>query len=235
MNEYPPTTKERILETAGDIFGREGFKATTIRRIAEAAQVNIAAINYHFRDKEGLYTAVLEHVFHSGFTTFPSTMGIGEDTPPERQLLFFIKGMFYRLLSSEGWGGLSGRGRLIARELVDPSPAFDDILDTYIKPHKDLLIRILIAIIGKDPGPQKLMPCAISIIGQCIYYALAAPVIRKIAAENIPAEDNLDRLAEFVWLFSLGGIEKISTSEPSATTVPGSQPQSTPFPRSRKP
>jgi AcrR family transcriptional regulator len=229
MNEYPPTTKERILETAGDIFGREGFKATTIRRIAEAAQVNVAAINYHFRDKEGLYAAVLEHVFHSGFTKFPSSMGIAEDTPPEQQLLFFIKGMFYRLLSDDGWGGLSGRGRLIARELVDPSPAFDVILDTYIKPHKDLLLRILIAIIGKNPGPRKLMPCAISIIGQCIYYALATPVIRKISEENIPDKDNLDRLAEFVWLFSLGGIEKISSDEPSAADTDNAQHRSTPF------
>lgn len=229
MNEYPPTTKERLLETAGDIFGREGFKATTIRRIAEAAQVNVAAINYHFRDKEGLYAAVLEHVFHSGFTKFPSSMGIAEDTPPEQQLLFFIKGMFYRLLSSDGWGGLSGRGRLIARELVDPSPAFDAILDTYIKPHKDLLLRIIIAIIGSNPGPRKLMPCAISIIGQCIYYALATPVIRKIAEENIPDKDNLDRLAEFVWSFSLGGIKKISSDEPVASDTNNAQHRPTPF------
>lgn len=212
MNEPPAKTKERILEAAGDIFGREGFKATTIRRIAEAAHANVAAINYHFRDKEGLYAAVLEHVFHTGFTKFPSDLGIGPDVPPERQLLFFIKGMFYRLLSSEGWGGLSGHGRLIARELLDPSPAFEALLDTYIKPHRDRLLAIIVAIIGKDPGPERLLPCAISIIGQCIYYALAAPVIRMISEENAPA--NLDRLAEFVWHFSLGGIEKIGTEAP---------------------
>lgn len=209
MTGYPQTTKERILEVAGDIFGKEGFKATTIRRIAGAAQVNIAAINYHFRDKEGLYAAVLEHVFYIGFTRFPSKMGIQDDTPPEQQLLFFIRGMFYRLLSNEGWAGLSGRGRLIARELLAPTPAFEAVLDKYIKPHKDLLVSIIIAIMGENPGPRILLPCAISIIGQCIYYALAAPVIKKIAEENAPAEGNLDRLAEFVWLFSLGGIEKI--------------------------
>lgn len=220
MIEHSQTTKERILEAAADIFGKEGFKAATIRRIAEAAQVNIAAINYHFRDKEGLYAAVLEQVFHSGFSKFPSNMGIGADTPPEQQLRAFIKGMFYRLLSSEGWAGVSGRGRLIARELLEPTPAFNAILERYIKPHKELLVAIIVAIIGHNPGPERLLPCAISIVGQCIYYALAAPVIAKIAEEYIPAEDNLDRLADFVWLFSLGGIEKIGHDRPAAAGNP---------------
>jgi TetR/AcrR family transcriptional regulator, regulator of cefoperazone and chloramphenicol sensitivity len=209
MTEYPQTTKERILLAAADIFGREGFKATTIRRIAAEARANVAAINYHFRDKEGLYAEVLEDVFRTGFSKFPSKMGIADDAPPDEQLRGFIRGMFYRLLSSEGWGGVAGKGRLIARELLEPTPAFEAILEKYIRPHKDLLVGIIVAILGKNPGPMVLLPCALSIIGQCIYYALAGPVIQKITLENIPAEENLERLAEFVWLFSLGGIERI--------------------------
>ncbi|NOR24497.1 MAG: DUF1956 domain-containing protein [Desulforhopalus sp.] len=48
-----------------------------------------------------------------------------------------------------------------------------------------------------------------SIIGQCIYYALGSTVIQKINADTAPTGDNLDRLAESVWLFSLGGIARI--------------------------
>ncbi len=98
-------------------------------------KVNIAAINYHFRDKEGLYGAVLEEVFHLGFTRFPATMDLTADADPEQRLRAFIRAMFYRLQSREGWGGIAGRGRLIARELLDPSPAFEAVLDRYIKPH----------------------------------------------------------------------------------------------------
>ena len=208
MSDTHPT-KERILASAGEIFGTRGFKDATIRTIARDAKVNIAAINYHFRDKEGLYGAVLEEVFYLGFTRFPATMDLAPNADPQQRLRAFIRAMFFRLQSKEGWGGIAGRGRLIARELLDPSPAFEAVLDRYIKPHKDLLAAIISDIMGSDPGPEKLMPCAISIIGQCIYYALAAPVIRKISADNAPTEENLDRLAEFVWLFSLGGIAKI--------------------------
>jgi len=209
MTNQTLSTKERILKAAGDIFGQKGFRDSTVRMIAKAAEVNTAAINYHFRDKEGLYGAVLEDVFHTGFTRFPANKEIGANGDPEQRLRAFIKAMFYRLQSSEGWGGMSGQGRLIARELLDPSPSFESILNRYIKPHKDLLYTIIVDIMETDPGPEKVMPCAISVIGQCIYYALARKVISRISAENAPTDDNLDRLADDVWLFSMGGIARI--------------------------
>jgi hypothetical protein len=114
---------------------------------------------------------------------------------------------------------MSGQGRLIARELLDPSPAFEKILDKYVKPHKDLLLNVIVDIMQIDPGPKKLLPCAISIIGQCIYYALASTVIRKISADSAPTEDNLDQLADSVWLFSLGGIARIKEEFLSLSTA----------------
>jgi len=221
MTDHAAPTKARILTAAGEIFGLRGFKDTTIRTIAKAADVNIAAINYHFRDKEGLYGAVLEDVFHLGFTRFPATMGLEAGADAQERLRAFIRAMFYRLQSKEGWGGIAGRGRLIARELLDPSPAFEVILDRYIKPHRDLLLAIIADLVGPPlPRPEKLLPCAISIIGQCIYYALASSVIHKISAENGPTEDNLERLADFVWLFSLGGIAKVKDLSRPSPQVP---------------
>ncbi len=209
MSEQAVETKERILKAAGEIFGQKGFKDTTIRAIAEQAKVNIAAINYHFRDKEGLYGVVLEDVFRTGFTRFPVHLDQEIATKPEEQLHVFIRAMIYRLQSREGWGGFSGKGKLIARELLDPSPALEPVLEKYIKPHKDLLVSIIADIMQVEHDPQTLMRCAISIIGQCIYYSLASKIITKIGAGDAPNPDNLDRLADFVWHFSLGGIARI--------------------------
>jgi AcrR family transcriptional regulator len=209
MSDQKLNTQERIIKAAGDLFGNRGFKDTTIRAIAQAADVNIAAINYHFKDKEGLYGAVLEDVFQTGFTRFPALLKEDVSGGPEQKLRGFIRSMFYRLQSTEGWAGFSGKGKLIARELLDPSPALEPMLDKYIKPHKDLLVSIIADIMKVDPGSPKLIPCAISIIGQCIYYALASKLITKIIADNGPTQDSLDQLAEFVWVFSMGGIARI--------------------------
>jgi len=209
MPDQSIPTKKRILKTAGAIFGNKGFKNTTIREIAKAARVNIAAINYHFKGKDGLYGAVLEDVFQTGFTRFPPTLDADAETEPEERLRAFIKGMFYRLQSHEGWGGMSGQGRLIARELLDPSPAIDPIISKYINPHRNLLLNIISDIMQLHVAPEKLMPCAISIIGQCIYYAFASTVIEKLCADIAPTEKHLDLLADSVWHFSLGGIARI--------------------------
>lgn len=209
MSENSMSTRERIIEVAGDIFGMDGFKAATIRKIADAANANVASINYYFRDKEGLYAEVLEELFASGFRKFPSDMGIDRHSTPEERLKAFILGMFLRLMSSDGWGGLSGKGRLIAKELMEPTPAFEWIVEKYIKPHKEILVSILSDLAGNDVDMERLPLCAISVISQCIYYAFAAPVIQKIAPEFTPIEENLERLVNHVWLFSLGGMRSI--------------------------
>jgi AcrR family transcriptional regulator len=46
--------RERLLETARDLFGRQGVDEVTVRDLAEAANVNVAAVNYYFGSKDGL-------------------------------------------------------------------------------------------------------------------------------------------------------------------------------------
>lgn len=52
-------TKTRILHTAEELFGRKGFEATSLRDITTEANVNLAAINYHFQTKDSLIDAVI--------------------------------------------------------------------------------------------------------------------------------------------------------------------------------
>jgi AcrR family transcriptional regulator len=59
MNETRPMTTDRILDAAERLFADHGFEGTSIREIVDAAQVNLAAIHYHFHSKEALLEAVL--------------------------------------------------------------------------------------------------------------------------------------------------------------------------------
>ena len=53
-----PTTKDRILDAAESLFAAKGFAATSLRLITTDAQVNLAAVHYHFGSKEALFQAV---------------------------------------------------------------------------------------------------------------------------------------------------------------------------------
>src|SRR5687768_10493940 len=53
-----PETKDRILDVAEQLFGEEGLDRVSVRDVTERAEVNVAAINYHFGSKEELIAAV---------------------------------------------------------------------------------------------------------------------------------------------------------------------------------
>lgn len=54
-------TKERILHAAEDLFAQHGFAGTSLRQVTSRADVNIAAVNYHFGSKENLVHEVFKH------------------------------------------------------------------------------------------------------------------------------------------------------------------------------
>ena len=51
-------TRERILDSAEALFAQKGFRAVSVREITSAARCNLAAVNYHFGNKESLYLEV---------------------------------------------------------------------------------------------------------------------------------------------------------------------------------
>lgn len=52
-------TKKRIIAAARNLFAQYGFDGTSVRDIAKSCDVNLAAINYHFKTKENLFWAVM--------------------------------------------------------------------------------------------------------------------------------------------------------------------------------
>ncbi|RDZ28466.1 TetR/AcrR family transcriptional regulator [Lysobacter silvisoli] len=52
------STKDRILGAAEELFAQFGFTGTSLRQVTSRADVNIAAVNYHFGSKENLVNEV---------------------------------------------------------------------------------------------------------------------------------------------------------------------------------
>ncbi|MDH3393475.1 MAG: TetR/AcrR family transcriptional regulator [Desulfobulbaceae bacterium] len=56
----PKETKTRILDAAEHLFAEKGYHGTSLRMITTEAKANLAAVNYHFGNKEALIEAVIE-------------------------------------------------------------------------------------------------------------------------------------------------------------------------------
>ena len=52
------STKDRILLAAEELFAAQGFATTSLRQVTSRADVNIAAVNYHFGSKDNLVNEV---------------------------------------------------------------------------------------------------------------------------------------------------------------------------------
>ena len=116
------TTEARLLEAAGEIFAEFGYRTATVRQICEKAGANVAAVNYHFGDKEGLYLAVLRSVPDAHAEKYPPQSGLNETPTAEQQLRAYIESLLHRVFDTgrPGW-----HTKFIAREMAEPTRALD--------------------------------------------------------------------------------------------------------------
>ena len=56
-------TKQKILDAARVLFAAHGFDGTSVRDIANTAEVNVASVNYHFHSKEKLFFSVIDECY----------------------------------------------------------------------------------------------------------------------------------------------------------------------------
>ena len=203
------SVKAKILDAAGDVFGRMGYNAATIREICRSAGVNVAAIHYHFGGKKELYRIVVTELLSRTFSRYPVDTGIDARSSAEDRLRAFVHGALKRLLSPDGLSGYPGKGQLVARELADPSPFIDDLVDEFIRPTAAVLSAIVAELLGSEADVQQIMRCQISVIGQCFHYAMARPIVSRLAAIDYSDTAVIDALADHITRFSLAGIQSI--------------------------
>ena len=60
LNAPQPNARQRLLETATELFAEKGYAGTSVREIVERAGVSKPVLYYYFKSKEGLFYAILE-------------------------------------------------------------------------------------------------------------------------------------------------------------------------------
>jgi AcrR family transcriptional regulator len=200
-------TRDRLLKAAGEVFSEVGFRAATVRDIVRrAGGANIAAVNYHFRDKEGLYAAVLEHFAREAVAKYPPHGGLPPGAAPEEQLHAFVRALLLRVFDK---GHQSVHGKLMAREMIDPTRALGRLVEQVIRPMYGRLCAIIKSIGGSRVSLAQVERSAKSVVGQCLFYKHCGAVLERLEG-RLPDERDLDALVEHIVAFSLRGIHGLS-------------------------
>jgi AcrR family transcriptional regulator len=204
------------MEAAGKIFAEEGYSKATVRDICRHAGANIAAINYHFGNKKGLYLAVLKHYQEIAFQTYPPDLGIKETQRPEEKLRAFVRSFLMRIMNE---GRPAWFGKLLAREFTEPTWAFDIMVKDTIRPSFQLLTGIVAAITGKEIKDRKVLLCSMSVVGQCLYFRHSHQVITRLFPEESFGPKQIEELTEHITLFSLRGLLKERNKKSSQVKI----------------
>lgn len=207
----PDTTRERLVHAAIRVFAEHGYHHATIREICQRAGANVAAVNYHFQTKDELYRQAVERVYSQ--TDLPQHHDPTETGPPRERLRSFIRDHLQGI--SDQGGGVVLFARILSWELMEPSPVFDRLFQTCMRPRAEALGAILRDLAGRPLNPFRLRACAFSILGQCIIYHKGQQAIRKLDPGFLDRPGVEEVIVEHIAQFSEAGLAAILAEEES--------------------
>jgi TetR/AcrR family transcriptional regulator, regulator of cefoperazone and chloramphenicol sensitivity len=197
-------TRERLLKAAERLFADRGFKKVTVRDICRVARANVAAVNYHFGDKLGLYREVLQTAIDAMRATNDAAREAGEGHGPEERLRRYILVFVPRVLRP----GSDTVHKLVHREMNDPTPALDALVEQGVRPRIEYLAGLIAEILGCAPADPRVLRCVASVQAQTIAY-LPNPIASRLGLTNKPTAANLGEIAEHIAEFSLAGVHAV--------------------------
>lgn len=184
MNEAGATTTDaRLLDAAVGLFASQGFAATSVRQVCEQAGGNVAAVNYHFRSKNGPYDAAIDHarassVARNEWVRLDTDRNFWADADPQTHLRRFVAMLLDQSLNADGKP--SDLTRILIHEMLDPTESFDRQVEVSIGRVFDALCEVCRLVAAEhgceDVSPGSIARTAFLVSAQCMYPALVAGV-----------------------------------------------------------
>ncbi|MBI5075303.1 MAG: CerR family C-terminal domain-containing protein [Nitrospirae bacterium] len=208
--ECSKKTCRKLLAAAVDVFAEKGYRDATIADISSRAKVNIAAVNYHFGDKETLYREAWRYAFSESIKAHPPDAGVSDDSPPEGRLRGQIIALLHRISDKK-----NKEFFIVMKEFANPTGLLNEIMQETLLPLQKSMQDTIRELIGPQAQDMQIQFCEISIISQCINPA----VIRSNQKEMIGPSEIIDieKYADHVVQFSLAGIHKVQAESGKKT------------------
>jgi TetR/AcrR family transcriptional regulator, regulator of cefoperazone and chloramphenicol sensitivity len=197
--EPAPTAREALLRHATAIFGAKGFAAASTREICEAAGVNIASIHYYFGDKQGLYREVLLRPL----TAFRAEFGRFDDPALgfEQAMRMFLA----PFVASAACDGADSDElhvmRLHLREMLEPTPAFREVVAQVIAPLHQAVSALLARHCGLRQADDDLHQLVFALAAMANDYCMSREFMKMLSPGVLSRpnahEQILDRLVGY--------------------------------------
>ena len=216
LNIHPPEaapaeTRLQLIEAAGQVFAEVGFQNATVREICRRAGANVAAVNYHFGDKETLYVEVIRYSHQKAYDKYPPFLDVPPDAPTEKRLHAFVHSLLLRIFEK---GSTAWHGRVMSREMIEPTAAMDSLVEERMRPMALELSQLVAEIMKCPAGDDRVMSCGLSIVSQCVFYHHCQPVITRLfpRMQSMDAQ-GIAQLADHITRFSMAAMKHMAPAK----------------------
>ena len=162
--------RQRITEAALILFATKGYSGTSIRDITSLAKCNVAAINYHFKNKDNLYVSVfageLLRLKDFRVNGLNAMMAEKSDSATLKDLIYHFSHLFLDPIINQSSGKYLTK--LWLREMLDNHLPDGMIIDSMIKPTTDVFLKAVATIAPKIHQRHTLL-CFHSLVAQLIH------------------------------------------------------------------
>jgi TetR/AcrR family transcriptional regulator len=180
-----PSKEELILRAAGDVFIEKGLSGARMQEIADRAGINKTLLHYYFRTKKNIYARILGKVFSAFFSQIEEAFGDGSS------FAAVLRQFIDRLLDL-----LAANPRVplfLMQELASGGTIARDILVKTLARQRMTLPKRLVALIERERRAGHLRPVEpiqfmITVLGACIYFFAAEPIIREVLVSIRPGK-----------------------------------------------
>ena len=180
-------TSAKIINCAGRLIAQHGFEATTSKLICSTAQVNMAAVNYHFGSRDGLYLAVLKEA-HTYLMNLDLLTELENSTVSvEEKISQLIDLYINSILRDNSW-----YVEVWARELLQPSSFFKEVFQGEIVPKLNTVLRLFASYLDISMDDQRLYSCLFTTMSPFVmlYWGHRNPIQLQLT-QDIKYEDFL--------------------------------------------
>jgi TetR/AcrR family transcriptional regulator, regulator of cefoperazone and chloramphenicol sensitivity len=206
MKRPSEITRDRIMKTAVRLFAERGYEATSIRTLAAKAHVNQAAINYHFKTKDGLYREVLRGAIHALTQDQLAHAQETQAMPRERALGEFVRQQLRPLSARDD---ITRYVHILNWEAVRPTAVYRKLASEEAAPFLGFAVDLMRRFMP-DADQSTLIMAAVWLVGQCTVFIrhreqLAMPPVSLALDERA-----VDRLSGLISGWALAGLAQAS-------------------------
>lgn len=193
------STQEEILKAAVELFSEKGYEQTTIRDICHRAKANVAAVNYHFKGKNGLGDAVIDLLFEnipSPKADYFVNLVIRNEQEWKQAISHFIY-EFIKDRDKEEYRNFY-RSQLIFRELNNPSELFNKMYSKYMAPFLKQLIKFLRLGLPADAPDELVSMWVVTIMSQCVIFRKKHSIVKEVKTIDFSEPEKVKMVAEHI-------------------------------------